>query len=254
MELVDGVAGLRPAHGPLFAVVGVFDGLHRGHTYLLDVLVREAAVRSARPGVITFDHHPDEVLTGSAPPLLLDPAERIELLAACGVEIVVVQHFDEAVRRTSYDAFVEAIRAHTALAGLLMTPDAAFGFERRGTPEALAALGARLDFDVVVIPTFAIDGQAVRSSDIRAAVASGDLDRATRLLGRPLTLRGRRSGDRLLMDFPMALPPDGIYEVSSDGRRARLRISGSDLTIDGNVPAGPVNLTFVEAAGDAAAS
>ena len=59
-----------------------------------------------------------------------------------------------------------------------MTPDAAFGFERRGTPEALAALGARDGFDVVVIPPFTLDGRPVRSTEIRAAIAAGDLEAA----------------------------------------------------------------------------
>ena len=66
--------------------------------------------------MITFDHHPDEVLMGTAPPLLLDPGERLERLAAAGVAVTVVQHFDEALRRTPYDAFVErsAPRADSA--------------------------------------------------------------------------------------------------------------------------------------------
>ena len=104
--------------------------------------MREAASRSARPVVITFDHHPDEILTGTAPPLLLDPVERLERLESAGVGVTVIQHFDDAVRRTTYDAFVGTIASRCGLAGLLMTPDAAFGFERRGTPEALAKLGA----------------------------------------------------------------------------------------------------------------
>ena len=97
-------------------------------------------------------------------------------LEAAGVAVTVVQHFDEALRRTPYDAFVERIRARVELAGFLMTPDAAFGFERRGTPEALAALGARDGFDVVVAPPFTLDGRPVRSTEIRAAIAAGDLD------------------------------------------------------------------------------
>ncbi len=67
MDVVTGVEGLRPEHGPIFVVVGVFDGLHRGHAYLLEHLVREAGPRSAHPAVITFDPHPDEVLTGLRP-------------------------------------------------------------------------------------------------------------------------------------------------------------------------------------------
>ena len=99
MHVVQGIDDLEPQHGPIFVVIGVFDGLHLGHAYLLEHLVSEAAARDARPTVITFDHHPDEVLMGKAPPLLLDPGERLERLEAAGVEVTVVQPFDEAVRR-----------------------------------------------------------------------------------------------------------------------------------------------------------
>ena len=117
MQVIQGVDALRPHLGPVFVVVGVFDGLHLGHAYLLRHLVSEAAARDARPTVITFDHHPDEVLVGVAPPLLLDPAERLERLEAAGVEVTVVQHFDAALRRTPYDVFVERIRSRVGLAG-----------------------------------------------------------------------------------------------------------------------------------------
>ncbi len=92
MHVVQGIDELAPQHGPIFVVIGVFDGLHLGHAYLLEHLVSEAAARDARPTVITFDHHPDEVLMGKAPPLLLDPGERLERLEAAGVEVTVVQH------------------------------------------------------------------------------------------------------------------------------------------------------------------
>lgn len=218
MEVVAGVEALRPEHGPIFAVIGVFDGLHRGHAYLLGHLVREARARGAKPTVITFDHHPDAILTGSAPPLLLDPAERLERLADAGVEVTVVQHFDEAVRRTTYDAFIESIQREAQLAGLLMTPDAAFGFERRGTAEIVAAMGEQRGFDVVVVPPFTIDGGAVSSSEIRAAIQRGDLATAERLLGRPVGLRGTATDGLLGFDWPMALPPDGRYPCRIDGR------------------------------------
>jgi riboflavin kinase/FMN adenylyltransferase len=224
MEVVEGVDRLRPEHGPIFAVVGVFDGLHRGHTYLLGHLVREAEARSARPAVITFDAHPDEVLTGSAPPLLVHPDERLERLADAGVQVTVVQHFDEAVRHTPYDAFIATIQARTPLAGLLMTPDAAFGFERRGTPDALAALGRERGFDVVVVPPFALDGRTVRSSEVRAAIQEGDLAAAEHLLGRPVTLRGDLRDGSLSFAWPMAVPPDGDYECVVDGVDRRLTI------------------------------
>ena len=242
MEVVAGVDALRPEHGPIFAVIGVFDGLHRGHAYLLDHLVREARKRDARPTVITFDHHPDEVLTGSAPPLLLDPDERLERLGAAGVEVTVVQHFDEAVRRTTYDAFIDTIRNGTALAGLLMTPDAAFGFERRGTAEAVTTLGEARGFDVVVVPPSTIDGAPVSSSAIRAAIERGDLAEAERLLGRPVGLRGTVADGRMTFDWPMALPPDGVYECHIAGRAGTVSVHDGAVQVAGVAADGPVRV------------
>lgn len=229
-----GIAAVERIDGPLFIVVGVFDGIHLGHRYLIERLVAEAATRSARPAVLTFDSHPDELISGAAPPLLIDPGERVQLLAAAGVRVVVVEHFDAALRRTPFDAFVDGIRARADLAGFLMTPDAAFGKERGGTPETVAALGRNRGFDVVVVPPFRIDGDKVSSSAIRALIAAGDLAAASRLLGRRYGILGRlraaRSSpapvsgaaltgtpvaDAVAFEpaLPVALPPSGSYAV-----------------------------------------
>lgn len=223
MKAVQGIDELEASLGRLFVVVGVFDGLHLGHQYLLDHLVGEAARLDATPAVLTFDHHPDEVLTGSAPPLLCDPGERLERLAEAGVGVTIVQHFDVALRETPYDAFVRRIAGRVELAGFLMTPDSAFGFERRGTPESVAALGRELGFEVAVVPPFTLDGTPVASSAVRAAIAEGDLREAARLLGRPVSLSGV-AGDGAIDDdhgtttpvhfaLPVAMPPTGAYLV-----------------------------------------
>ena len=141
--------------------------------------------------------------------------------------VTVVQPFDEALRQTPYDAFVERIRVRVPLSGFLMTPDAAFGFERRGTPATLADLGARDGFEVVVVPPFTLDGEEVRSSAIREAIVGGDLATAARLLGRPVTITGSIGGavdGRARLDFslPVALPPGrGLCASASTGRRWR---------------------------------
>ena len=245
MDVVPGVEALRPEQGPIFAVIGVFDGLHRGHAYLLDHLVKEARARGARPTVITFDHHPDEVLTGSAPPLLLDPDERLERLDAAGVEVTVVQHFDEALRRTTYDAFIDTIRRGTALAGLLMTPDAAFGFERRGTADAVTELGQARGFDVVVVPPYTIDGAPVSSSAIRTAIQDGDLVEAQRLLGRPVGLRGAVDDGRMTFDLPMATPPDGVYPCQIVGRAGTLTVHDGTIWVEAVPVEGPVRVELM---------
>jgi FAD synthase len=248
VAVVDGVDRLEESHGPLFAVIGVFDGIHLGHQYLLRHLVAEARSRGARPSVITFDSHPDEVIVGAAPPLLLDSQERIRLLNEAGVEVIVVQHFDAALRMTEYDEFLHRITARTRLAGLLMTPDAAFGHDRRGTPDAVAELGRTDGFDLVVAPPFEIAGRSVRSSDIRSAIASGDLGLAAELLGRPYAIVGTTAENGFLeYPMPVALPPAGSYRTVvechgvSNARRAALDVGvGASLRVQppGSEPGG----------------
>jgi len=220
-DALPGIEALRPADGPLLVAVGVFDGLHRGHLYLLRELRRAARRLAARAAVLTFDHHPDEILAGAAPPLLCDPDERLARLERAGVAVTVVEHFDDALRRTTYAAFVASIRGRTALAGFLMTPDAAFGHERRGTPETLAALGAEIGFRVVVVPPFDLAGRQVRSTEIRSAIAAGDLATARALLGRRVAVTGvvaerDRAGRDAVVRFPLpvALPPVGTYAAT----------------------------------------
>lgn len=228
VAVVTGVGGLKPEHGPLFAVIGVFDGLHRGHQYLLERLVIEARSRAARPTVITFDSHPDEILVGAAPPLLLDSATRLRLLEEAGAEVVVVEHFDAALRATEYHDFLHRITERTQLAGLLMTPDAAFGHDRGGTPDAVRALGDHQGFDLVVVPPFELDGRSVRSSDIRTAIAAGDFAAAERLLGRPYALVGAVGADGTLQfGMPVARPPANSYRVTVENEPASLHVDES---------------------------
>jgi len=219
---VYGVDALDPSLGRLFVVIGVFDGLHRGHLYLLEHLRDAAAARQAVPAVITFDHHPDEVITGTAPPLLCDPDERLERLDSAGVAVTVVQTFDVPLRLTPFDTFVRRIAGRVDLAGFLMTPESAFGHDRGGTPDTVAALGLELGYETVVVPSFLLDGEPVSSGAIRHAIASGDLATAERLLGRPVSLHGNLVGGpeprraELRLPMPMALPPAGSYPVTAE--------------------------------------
>lgn len=262
MEVVAGIDRLAPIQGRLLVAIGVFDGIHRGHRYLLRHLRSEATRRRARTAVITFDHHPDEIILGAAPPLLCDPDERLVRLAAAGVDLVVVQHFDAELRATTYDAFVRTIADRVDLAGFLMTPDAAFGHQRRGTPTTVAELGATEGFEVVVVPPLDLDGRPVRSSEIRSALGRGDLILARRLLGRAIEVVGElreRPGEgtaHVSFEVPVALPLDGTYRV---GVRAEGSSPAASVTavavVDGDVlqvqstrgrlPAGRVRVRFV---------
>ena len=100
-------------------------------------------------------------------------------------------------------------------------------------PELRRRMKARDGFEVIVIPTFTLDGQDVRSSSIRAAIASGDLSGAARLLGRPVSITGslgdvRDGWTRIACTLPIALPPEGDYPVTVDGRLSTLRIEGGE--------------------------
>jgi tRNA pseudouridine55 synthase len=219
-EVVPGVDALRPDMGRLYVAVGVFDGLHRGHLHLLRELRHAADRAGARPAVITFDAHPEEVVLGLAPALLCDPDERLVRLGAAGVEVTVVQHFDHPLRMTTYREFVQRIRERVDLAGFAMTADAAFGHNREGTPEALTELGREQGFEVAVIRPLMLDGDQVRSSEIRRRIATGQLVAAQRLLGRPLAVTGSvdaagsvAESALIRFDVPVVLPPAGRYPV-----------------------------------------
>jgi tRNA pseudouridine55 synthase len=258
-RLVAGLDALTADDGPLLVVVGVFDGLHRGHAHLLDQLRREANGRGAKPAVITFDAHPDEILLGSAPPILCDPDERLVRLAAAGIEVTVVQHFDRALRMTSYQGFVAMITRRTTLAGLLMTPEAAFGHERRGTPDALAVLGREQGFEVIVVPPFQIAGREVRSADIRELIVVGDLVGAAALLGRPYAFVGERAAAKegnladarqevLTFRLPVALPPAGQHrgfvEAAWEPARGSELPHGASVAGPGNGPVYPAEIVI----------
>ena len=261
MEVVQGLDALAPSSRPAFLVVGVFDGLHLGHAYLLRHLVEEARRRDARAVVITFDHHPDEILVGGAPPLLCDPDERLERMAAAGVDVTIVVQFDQRLRETPYEAFVATIAARARIAGFLMTPEAAFGYQRGGTPDALAVLGEAQGFEVVVVPSFTIDSRPVSSSGIRTAIATGDLADARLLLGRPHAVVGDAvavgEGTEVRFALPVALPPTGWYRACvrspdaglerGDGPDEHATVADRVVLLPGNPASRRLRVAFLEA-------
>jgi riboflavin kinase/FMN adenylyltransferase len=231
METLLGLRELDRAR-PRVVTIGVFDGLHRGHRTVLERLVREARATSAVATAVTFDPHPDAVFRGAPPPRLSDPEQLVEGMTALGIDEFVVQPFDEPFSRLEPEPFLRLLGAGKGLRAFLMTPDAAFGYRRRGDATTVAQIGERLGFRLVLVTPLLLGGRPVSSSRIREAIAAGRLADARQLLGRSPSVTGRvvkgagRGTDlgfptaNLAFDEPVALPPDGIYAVRVTWRRS----------------------------------
>ena len=209
---------------PTLLTLGVFDGVHKGHLSLVEILKRQARKRHLLPGVVTFSPHPAEVLhPGENLPLLTSVEERIELLKAAGVPLVVPLTFTHELSRCGPEEFVGLLVRYLRMSGLILGPDFSLGRDRAGTIATLQTLGASLGFTVESVAPYTLEGQVVSSTVIRTALTRGDVEEAARLLGRPFSLSGpvittsRRGASlgfptaNLGVDPGRALPRNGVY-------------------------------------------
>jgi len=207
--------------------VGVFDGVHLGHQRLLHELLEMAAQLESVPTVVTFRNHPDQVLRGSAPPLLVSVPHRLRLLRRAGVQRLVLLDFEPRLQQLTARQFAQdLLLARLRARGLLLGYDSALGRDREGTPARFEELGRELGFAVRIGAPFMVDGATVSSTTIRRAIASGDLQQSQRLLGRyPSAFgkvahgdhRGRQLGFPTANVLPQSpvLPPHGVYAVEA---------------------------------------
>ncbi|MEW6033957.1 MAG: bifunctional riboflavin kinase/FAD synthetase [Chloroflexota bacterium] len=204
--------------------IGVFDGVHLGHQFLIDTVKRRAAARRLLSGVITFECHPEEVLVPQCRlPWLSDTEERLEAIRGLGVDLVVALPFDREVAELGARQFLGLLQKHLRMKGLVVGPDFALGKGREGDVTALRALGSEMGFTVEPVPPFILDGGVVSSTAVRGAVARGDARKFRRLVGRYFTIsgevtrgaeRGRKLGfptANLVLDPSRAMPADGVY-------------------------------------------
>jgi riboflavin kinase/FMN adenylyltransferase len=216
---------LQPARGRCALTIGNFDGVHRGHSALIDRVVAKARELSITSCVLTFEPHPREFFAPeAAPPRLTRLREKLELMAAAGVERVHVIRFDARFAALSAARFVEDVLIKgLGVAWLLVGRDFRFGTQRKGDFAALEGRGFALE----AMPDVAFNGERVSSSAVRAALQAGDFARAEQLLGRRYSITGHVvHGAKLGQDlgFPTAnialrqRPPlSGIYVVEVEG-------------------------------------
>lgn len=209
--------------------IGVFDGVHRGHQYLLERMVEDSTQNGRTALCLTFDPHPEVVLYPErAARALCSLGERLARLRELGIARVDLLPFTLDVARQSAQEFVAWLHSEYGLHALWAGSDFALGRDRMGTVDVLREIGKSLGFVVRAVEPLHEDNRPISSTWIRELLADGDVRRAAALLGRPYVLegpvvegarRGRELGfptANLVPEVDRALPADGVYAVGID--------------------------------------
>ncbi len=230
--MLDSRASLRSV-----VTIGAYDGVHLGHRRVIETVRLEARELGLRSVVVTFDRHPASVVRPeSAPKLLTDLTQKLELLVSLGVDDVEVIHFDEDRAAETAEDFVSQVLVDQLAARLVVVgQDFHFGKGRGGNVALLEEMGRRFSFEVLPFQLVQDEAkhEAVSSTRIRALVAAGALEEAAALLGRPHEVRatvlrvakqGGASGGGWEADVEVPgeilLPPSGNWVAAAGGERA----------------------------------
>lgn len=240
--------------GPSAVTIGKFDGVHLGHRAVIGELLAVAEPLGLVPTVVTFDRHPLAVLNPHAvPPALISNEQKVERLAAAGVEATLMLTFDRALSQQAPEDFVQhvlldALHARVVFVG----SDFRYGAKGCGTVETLTEAGAQHGFEIRLVDEVrAREGRRASSTWIREALAAGNVREAGEVLGalptvRSVVVRGEQRGRTL--GYPTAnlrpgpeglIPADGVYAgwLSVGGEKLPAAISvGDNPTFEG-VPA-----------------
>lgn len=216
------------ALSPCVATIGFFDGVHRGHQFLVGRLVEMAKNEGLESTVITFDEHPRRVLQSDYQPELLSTlSSKLLLLSKTEVDNTVVLHFDEAMAALSaWEFMAQVLRDKLSVRKLFIGYDHRFGHNREETFEDYVRYGKDLGIEVIRNEAFQIDGVNISSSVIRSLLKEGEMEMANRCLGYPYTILGKvvngyHEGRRLgfptanldISHFGQLIPAPGVYAV-----------------------------------------
>ncbi|MCJ7511170.1 MAG: bifunctional riboflavin kinase/FAD synthetase [Dehalococcoidia bacterium] len=171
--------------------IGVFDGVHRGHRYLIGRMVERGRREGLATMVVTFHPHPRLVVQPqSALTYLCGLEERIELLRELGVESVAILSFTSELAQLSAREFVSLLVNELRMKLLVVGGDFALGRGREGDARTIAVIGREMGFAVEEVVLLTAGGEKVGSSAVRLALARGDMETVASLLGRLFSLRG----------------------------------------------------------------
>lgn len=231
MKVISGLDQITtPFHNAVVAI-GNFDGVHRGHQAIFEIVRQKAAAIGGTSVAITFDPHPVKVLNKKqSPPLITLLEQKMELIEAAGIDVTLCIPFDESFAALTAKAFTEDILVgKIGMKAIVIGKDYTFGKNRKGDVNYLKEAGSRLDFEVVVpdwVPMGKDLPERVSSTRVREVIEAGDVAYAHELLGRYYQLKGRvrtgRSRGGRLLGFPTAninlhdelCPKMGVYAVT----------------------------------------
>jgi len=239
---------LQPTRSRCALTIGNFDGVHRGHRALIERVTAKARELSVSSCVLTFEPHPREFFAPErAPARLTRLRDKLELLAAAGVDRTHIARFDTRFAALGAERFIEdVLKKGLGVLWLLVGRDFRFGARRAGDFSSLKNQG----FAVEAMPDVQDGAERISSSAIRAALAQGDFAQAQRLLGHPYTLSGRVAHGAKLgreLGFPTAnivlrhpSPLSGIYVVDAGERGPGVASVGRRPTVN------PVEVPLLE--------
>lgn len=224
MQIYRSLSELPPSFGPTVATIGNFDGVHRGHQWVIGEVIARARALKTQSLIITFDPHPVRVLRPeTAQPLITPLARKLDLFAATGIDAVLVLPFTHELSHTPARIFAaDVLRQRLGIIELHEGDNFRFGYRAEADVESLEALGRELGFRVLIYPPRILRGKAVSSTRIRQLISHGDVGTARALLGRPFAIistpaSGRGYGTRYtvptinLAPYPELIPAIGVY-------------------------------------------
>jgi riboflavin kinase/FMN adenylyltransferase len=245
-----GMDATPPGWGRSVVTIGMYDGVHRGHQQIITTAVRRARELSLPSVVVSFDPHPSEVVRpGSHPPILTSPARKADLIDELGADAFCVLPFTRDFSRLAADEFVHLVLVQKLhVAAVVVGENFRFGHKAAGNLPLLGELGRRFGFTAEGVELLADDQVELSSTYVRACVAAGDMDRASRALGRPHRIEGvvvRGDGRGRDLGYPTAnvelpahtaVPADGVYAgrlIRSGGELVAAISVGTNPTFSG---------------------
>jgi len=193
MEFIRGRVNLQRQRKSCVATIGNFDGVHLGHQAVLEQLKESAKNTDLLSTVVIFEPQPIEYFSpDKAPSRLTRLREKLQQFSQYDIDRVVCLRFDEKMANLSASEFVSEVLLDTlAVKKLIVGDDFCFAKNREGDYQYLLSVAEENGFEVNMTNSFTSDSERVSSTLIRQALANGDMDKATRLLGRPYRISGR---------------------------------------------------------------